>query len=157
MDKEFDMQATGYGILPMLGKTVKYIEAYINNQLKYVGIDLTKKQFLVLKTLTQKGPLPQNDLAFITDRDKASLARFINTLEKKNVVARIPSTSDKRINIVHLTKRGEKLFQETEPVFQKIVLQIQKNISETELNQVTNTLLKIKENIKNIKSSCINN
>lgn len=146
-----------YGIMPTLGKTVKLIDIYINGQLKKAGIDLTKKQLLVLKALTHKGPLPQNDLAFITERDKASLARFTDTLEKKNLVARIPSPTDKRINIVHLTKHGEKLFQNTEPIFKSLIMQVQQNISQPDLEQVASTLSKIKQNVENLKSGCTSN
>ncbi|WP_339923440.1 MarR family transcriptional regulator [uncultured Cyclobacterium sp.] len=157
MNKECNGDNTEYGILPWLGKTVKHIDIFINNNLKQAGIDLTKKQMLVLKALSMKGPLPQNDLAFITERDKASLVRFINTLEKKNLVARIPSPTDKRINMVHLTKHGEKVFQDTVPVFRKLVLQIQENIPEEELEQTARTLDKMKENIENLNSGCNSN
>ncbi len=157
MDKECAPEFEEYGILPTLGKTVKCIDIYVNNKLKEAGVSLTKKQLLVLKKLTENGPLPQNDLAFITDRDKASLARFINTLEKKNLVARIPSSTDKRINMVHLTKQGEKVFGETEPLFKSLAQQIQAGIPQAELDQVVDTLLKIKENIHSLKSSCTNN
>ncbi|WP_417590358.1 MarR family winged helix-turn-helix transcriptional regulator [Owenweeksia hongkongensis] len=157
MENECTSDIGEYGIMPTLGKTLKHVDIYINAQLKKAGIDLTKKQLLVLKALTRRGPLPQNDLAFITERDKASLARFVNTLEKKNLVARIPSPTDKRINIVHLTKQGEKLFQNTEPFFKKLVLQVQQNISESELAQAANTLSKIKQNIENLKNSCTSN
>ena len=157
MEKDCIVTFEEYGILPKLGKTLKYVDTYINNQLKVASIDLTKKQVLVLKSLGAKGPLPQNDLAFITERDKASLARFINTLEKKNLVARIPSSTDKRINMVHLTKHGETVLQNTLPVFQKLVLQIQENIPKSELLQAANTLSKIKENINTLKGRCSDN
>ncbi len=157
MEKECESNYTEYGIVPTLGKTVKCIDIYVNHQLREFGIDLTKKQLLVLKKLIENGPLPQGDLAFVTDRDKASLARFINTLEKKNLVARIPSSTDKRINIVHLTKHGEKVFNETEPLFKKLAQKIQAGIPEEELEQATRTILKIKENVESLKSSCISN
>lgn len=157
METDCTSHISEFGILPYLGKTIKCIDIYINNQLKEAGIDLTKKQILVLKSLATKGPLAQHDLAFITERDKASLARFINTLEKKNLVARIASPTDKRINIVHLTKNGEKVYQSTLPIFKKLVLGIQENISESELNQTIDTLMKIKNNIKTHKKSCTSN
>jgi len=147
----------GYGVLPYLGKTMKCIDQYINGKLKDANVDLTKKQFLVLKSLTLRGPLPQNDLAFVTERDKASLARFINTLEKKNLVARIPSTKDKRVNIIHLTTHGETTFKETEPFFKGIVIDVQKNIPEEDLEMLKNTLNKIKNNINSSETSCTNN
>lgn len=157
MENNFNKENMDFGILPYIGKTLKCIDAFINNELKIASIDLTKKQFLVLKTLTIRGPLPQHNLAFVTERDKASLARFINTLEKKNLVARIPSTTDKRINIVHLTKHGEKVYQNTLPIFKKLVLKIQENIPEADLQQTANTLSKIKKNIESLNTGCNRN
>ena len=49
--------------------------------------------------LFHDGPLPQHDLAFLTDRDKTSLTRLLSTMEKKNLVARITSSEDKRVNL----------------------------------------------------------
>ena len=153
MENDCKVYITEYGILPWLGKTIKCVDIYINHNLKEAGIDLTIKQMLVLKALSTNGPLPQNDLAFITERDKASLARFINTLEKKNLVARLPSATDKRINMVNLTKHGEKVYQSTLPIFKKLVLQVQENIPEQDLEQSAKTLSKIKDNVTYIHTT----
>ena len=62
------------------------------------GIELTKVQWLLLKRLERSDGLPQHNLAFLTNRNTASLTRLITTMEKKNLVARIPSRDDHRIN-----------------------------------------------------------
>ena len=74
--------------------------------MKENGIELTKVQLILLKKLNEMDGQPQNNLAFLTNRDKASLARLITTMEKKNLVARIPSKSDHRINNIYITKHG---------------------------------------------------
>jgi DNA-binding MarR family transcriptional regulator len=154
---DFSPDLNEYGVLPLLAKTRRCADVYINKRLQLMGVGLTLKQIVVLKSLALDGPLPQSSLAFCTDRDKASLARFVNTLEKKNLLARIPSKEDKRVNLVHLTASGEKVFNEALPVFKKIILEVQEGISQEELNQVSITLSKLRSNINSLKNSCTSN
>lgn len=70
-------------ILPWMGKTSKAIDYFLDDKLKEGGIELTKVQLVLLKKLREMDGQPQNNLAFLTNRDKASLARLITTMEKK--------------------------------------------------------------------------
>jgi DNA-binding MarR family transcriptional regulator len=110
-----------------------------------------------MKILFHEGALPQQDLAFITERDKTSLTRLVNGMEKKNLVARIPSTEDKRVNLIHLTKNGERVLNETAPVLLSIVDEVQKGISKKDQKTVIEVMKKIQENISNHIDSCSSN
>ncbi len=81
-------------ILPWMGKTSKMMGIYFKEKLKQHHIDLTREQWILLKKLNDGDGQAQNDLAIITERNKASLTRLINTMERKNYVARIPDTKD---------------------------------------------------------------
>ena len=50
---------------------------------------------------------------YATFRDKPSLTRLIDNLEKLNLVKRVASQNDRRINLIYLTKQGQKLQEET--------------------------------------------
>ncbi len=144
-------------MMPWIGKTMKHIDLYIATKLSEKGINLTRQQVLLLKILFHDGPLPQNDLAFLTDRDKTSLTRLLSTMEKKNLVARITSAEDKRVNMVHLTKHGEKVVNETMPALFEIIIHMQEGISQTEQDVVINVMKKIQENIEKHIDSCSSN
>jgi DNA-binding MarR family transcriptional regulator len=101
----------------------------------------------MLKKLKEVDGQPQHNLAFLTNRDKASLARLITTMEKKNLVARIPSKSDHRINNIYLTKRGDDILKKSIPVMQDIIDHIQKDIAQEEIDMTIKTMKKIIENI----------
>ena len=45
---------------------------------KKAGIEITKEQFIVLVKLDEQDGIMQKDLAFITERNKGSLARLIS-------------------------------------------------------------------------------
>ncbi|MCF8464646.1 MAG: MarR family transcriptional regulator [Flavobacteriales bacterium] len=144
-------------MMPWIGKTMKHIDLFIATKLSERGISLTRQQVILLKILYHDGPLPQNDLAFLTDRDKTSLTRLLSTMEKKNLVARITSPEDKRVNMVHLTKHGEKVVNETMPVLFETILHMQEGITQEEQETVIAVMKKIQENVgKHIDSCSIN-
>ncbi len=134
-------------ILPWMGKAIKAIDYFLTDKLKENGIELTKVQLILLKRLKEIDGQPQNNLAFLTNRDKASLARLITTMEKKNLVARIPSKSDHRINNIYITKHGLCIFKKAAPVLIEAIEQIQKDIPEKDINVVIETMKKIGINI----------
>ena len=140
-------------LAPWLGKTMKMIDNLIQDLFYEQNISLTKTQWVLLKKLHEKDGVAQQELAFLTGRDKTSLTRLVNTMEKKNLVARIPSKSDKRINHVFLTKNGESLFKESLPIIEKFITALQENISEEEINLTIAVIKKVQENLisKSIK------
>jgi DNA-binding MarR family transcriptional regulator len=136
-------------LLPWMGRTMKVLDYFIADKLRENGCELTKVQLIMLKKLKEIDGQPQNNLAFLTNRDKASLARLLNTMEKKNLVARIPSRSDHRMNHIYLTKHGDDMLKQATPILHDIIKQIQEGISQNEIDAVIKTMKKI---IKNINS-----
>ena len=144
-------------MMPWIGKTMKHIDHFIATKMAEHGINLTRQQVILMKILFHDGPLPQNNLAFVTDRDKTSLTRLLSTMEKKNLVARITSTEDKRVNVVHLTKNGEKVLNETAPTLLEVIMHMQEGIDEDDQKTVISVMQKIQENINKHIDSCSSN
>ena len=134
-------------ILPWLGRTMKMIDYFIADKMKANKMHLSKQQWIVLKVLFNEDGKPQNDLAFITNRDKGSLARLLNTMESKNLVARIPSKKDRRINEIYLTKHGEQVLVESFPVFEEIINELEQGLNDTQIKTVVDVLKKVQNNI----------
>lgn len=135
-------------LAPWLGKTMKMIDNHIQDIFYEKKICLTKNQFIVLKRLKCKDGLPQQELAFLTGRDKTSLTRLINTMEKKSLVTRVSSKLDRRINNIYLTKKGELLLEETLPIMKNFADSLEENISEEEIVQTINIIKRVQENLK---------
>ncbi|MFD2941879.1 MarR family winged helix-turn-helix transcriptional regulator [Flavobacterium notoginsengisoli] len=72
------------------------------------GITLQLEQLPLLMILNHKS-LSQRELSDKTMRDKSSILRSINALEKKNLVEVVKDKRDKRKNIVSLTNEGMNL------------------------------------------------
>lgn len=126
------------------------LNMYISDVFYKNNIHLTKQQWIVLKILDEdNNGIIQNDLACITERNKASLTRLINIMEKNNLVSRIPSKTDSRKNLIQITPEGNELFLKTKPIFFKSLEIIQNGISEKEMTDLISTLSKIQQNLQN--------
>lgn len=133
-------------IAPWLGKTVKIVDYYLQEALHREGLDLSKEQMIVLKKLHDKNGMNQNELAFLTLRDKSSLTRLLSKMERKNYILRKQSKEDKRINEVFLTECGREIFKRTRPVVQSVMATMEKNLSDREIDQVIGVLRKVQFN-----------
>ncbi|UXP31915.1 MarR family transcriptional regulator [Reichenbachiella agarivorans] len=134
-------------ILSLMGKTMKALHYFIGDSFHSYGIELTRAQFVLLKVLSTHEGIVQNDLAFITNRDKTSLARLLSTMEKKELLRRESSETDKRTNLVHITSKGEEALKMAHPIIKDALKVIQSNISEQELTTTIEVLKKIRKNI----------
>ena len=142
MEKEFEKS-----LGPWFEITMKLIDHAIEDMLFEHNINLSKLQFVVLKRVKQNEGIKQNDLAFIANKNKSTLTRLINSLEKKNYIARIPSKEDKRVNKLFLTTQGRKVIEEAKPLFMKFAKNLEKGLSDTEIKQTIELLKKIQVNV----------
>lgn len=147
MTKKFDIEET---LIPHIGKAFKHLGILMKEQAKERGVNMTREQFILLKMLHNKDGVPQSELAFITENNKSSITRLINTMEKKNLVARIPSTEDGRVNHIYLTKKGRAVFIETLPMILEMKQEIERDISKEDMQTAINVLQKVLKNIKNL-------
>ncbi|MFD1293911.1 MarR family winged helix-turn-helix transcriptional regulator [Lutibacter holmesii] len=137
-------------LAPWIGRTSKMLNGYISDVLNSNNISITKQQWIILKILNENPEgIIQNKLAFITERNKASLTRLINGMEKKNLVARIQSKLDSRKNIVYSTEKGTELFLKTKPLMLNSIQKIQEGITDDEMTSFRNIINKIQQNLTN--------
>lgn len=137
-------------IMPHLGRVFKMTGIYMAEKFAQLKIDLTREQFILLLRLHQKDGQNQNELAIITERNKASLTRLINTLEGKNLVARILSKEDKRVNRIYLTTNGRKIFKTTNPALKEMIVEVQKGLTKKEIEVTIKVMNKVISNIKEL-------
>ncbi len=130
-------------IAPWLGITIKIVDYHLQEALSNSGLDLTKEQMIVLKKLHDQDGLNQNELAFLTLRNKSSLTRLLSKMENKKYITRKQCTKDKRINKVYITPLGKEIFKKTIPVIKYMMNTVEQNISIKEKEQFINTLQKI--------------
>lgn len=138
---------------PWLGKTSKIADYYLHELLLEQGLDLSKEQMITLKKLHDEDGLNQNELAFLTFRDKSSLTRLLSKMEMKNYIKRKQSKEDKRINQVFLTDEGRAAFKQSKQAIKKFIATMEQNITEEEKKQIIRILKKVQSNFTQEKAA----
>jgi MarR family transcriptional regulator, organic hydroperoxide resistance regulator len=86
-----------------------------------MNYDLTFEQILVLQILEEEDGLMLGVLAEKADRERTTISRMVDGLEKRNLAIRISDKTDKRQKLVYLTKLGKKRNAEMAPLIEKFI------------------------------------
>lgn len=79
---------------------------YLSTIFQRNGYDITPEQFLVLDTLWDDGVQSQQEIADKIKKDKNSVTKLIDALEKKDYVKRTTFKQDRRLNLINITESG---------------------------------------------------
>ena len=123
--------------------TERFVQNVFNS-----GLDISMDQWMILGPIWQLESPSQKELGEICFRDKPSITRIIDSLEKKSLVVRVPDQIDHRIKRVVLTKAGKQLFYDVLPIMEKTREEVRGNIPEEEIQIFKNVLSKIIKNLK---------
>ena len=137
---------------------IKKIAVYINivncSLIKYFakeltrnGINLTPEQYLVMDILWDAEVMSQQAIADIIQKDKNSVTKFIDSLEKKGLVYRQVNKTDRRVNNIVVSEEGMRLKAKTTEVAIGMMRNVLKNIKEEDLMALDKVMNQIKENI----------
>lgn len=133
---------------PWMGRTMKIVDYHMHEAFHNAGLDLTKEQMVVLKKLHEQDGLNQNELAYLTYRDKSSLARLLSKMERKKYIKREQGAQDKRVNQVFLTEVGKAIYIQTRPVIKQLIDKMERNISFEEKERMITLLQKVQVNFE---------
>jgi DNA-binding MarR family transcriptional regulator len=95
------------------GKASTAIARNLQKKFGAAGLKITIEQWSVLYHLWKEDGKSQQELCIATFRDKPSITRLVDNLEKQQLVKRVPAENDRRINLIFLTKQAQKLQEET--------------------------------------------
>ena len=95
------------------GKASIAIARRLQKNFKNNSIDITIEQWSVLYHLWKVDGMSQQELCQATFRDKPSITRLVDNLEKQKIVKRMADKTDRRKNKIFLTAEGKSLQQKT--------------------------------------------
>src|ERR1700712_75751 len=95
------------------GKASTAIARRLQKKFNQSGLNLTIEQWSVLYHLWKEDGISQQELCNSTFRDKPSITRLLDNLEKLKLVKRVPSKDDRRMNLIYLTKEAFSLQEKT--------------------------------------------
>lgn len=113
------------------------------------GFDISLDQWMVLGPIWQRGDASHKELGELCLKDKTSITRIINALEKKSLVVRVQDQIDQRIKRVVLTNAGKQLFYDVLPVMEKTRKEVNKGIPDKEIENIKDILSRIMYNLEN--------
>ena len=91
------------------GKASTAIARRLQKNFKQEGLDITIEQWSVLYHLWKQDGISQQELCIATFRDKPSITRLLDNLEKLDLVKRVSSKDDRRRNMIYLTEMAKGL------------------------------------------------
>src|SRR5258708_14119031 len=95
------------------GKASIAIARNLQKKFNSAGLKITIEQWSVLYHLWKEDGKSQQELCTATFRDKPSITRLVDNLEKLQLVKRVASDDDRRINLIYLTRQAQRLQEET--------------------------------------------
>ena len=131
------------------GMATTAVARRLQKNFRNAGLEITIEQWSVLYHLWKEDGLSQLELGNRTFRDKASTTRLIDNLEKQELVTRVASKDDRRINLVYLTDTAKPLQQITSELANKTMNESLQNISKEEIEVVKNVLQRVYDNLMN--------
>ncbi|MEM7028030.1 MAG: MarR family winged helix-turn-helix transcriptional regulator [Chloroflexota bacterium] len=111
------------------------------------GYDITPEEWVILNRLWQKEGRSQNELAETTIKDKTTVTRFLNRMEKKGLVVRQNSSEDARVKHVYLTAYGKELETVLIPIAEALLSAGVANIDKGDVDKAFTVLKKIEQNL----------
>ena len=119
---------------------------FVRNSHKF-GLDISLDQWLVLGPIWKNEGIAQKDIAEYCGKDKTSVTKIINTLEKKNLVVRVADQIDHRVKRVVLSNKGKELFLNALPVMEETRDELRSGISDKEIESLITVLTKVYRNL----------
>lgn len=117
---------------------------------------LTEQQWRILRVVWTHDKVKSVDLSSQTLLAAASLVGIIDRLEKKGLVSRVRSTSDRRAVYIIATAKSRELEATVSPQVAEIQSKVYSTISEKEWIAMEKTLLKISNSLELNQSDSMN-
>lgn len=130
------------------GKVSSAINRRMNRDLHSEGLDITPEQWSVLMYLWQQDGVNQREIADATYKDKPSITRLIDNLEKQGLLFRKQDNVDRRTNKIFLTKEGKELHDRARATTLKTMHSALAGLTKEEIEQAQRLLRTIFKNMQ---------
>ncbi|MEF9875562.1 MAG: MarR family transcriptional regulator [Gordonibacter sp.] len=112
--------------------------------------DITPGQWNLINQLDRTGGLSQKELAQITKKEQATITRYLDTLERKDLVVRTRHKTDRRSHVVNITDKARELIETVTPLTVDTANRLIEGIGQADINQFVATLDALKQNAQAI-------
>ena len=131
----------------VMGRAARSMGMRLNHNFTQAGHNVTCEQWGVLVNLWRRNGQSQQELAGTTCKDKTSMTRLIDGLEKRNLVVRTPDKVDRRQKLIYLTSKGKEFQQELLHIVEKTLNEAQQAIHSKDMDICKKVLCRVYENL----------
>ncbi len=124
------------------------LKQFMAAMLRQRNIDLTPEQFLLIDLLWNQGAMSQQQLADLMQKDKNSVTKLVDAIERKGLVVRKQNPKDRRSNTVVLTDKALGMKNNAKVVGVSLLDQMLEGIDESELLAFLDTMRKLSQNME---------
>ncbi|MDB5193369.1 MAG: transcriptional regulator, MarR family [Segetibacter sp.] len=132
----------------MTGLASTAVARRLQKNFKQAQIEITIEQWSVLYHLWKEDGLSQQELCNRSFRDKPSITRLVDNLEKLSLVKRVASKDDRRINLIYLTETAEALQDVTMEMANQTLNEALEGVSKEYVEMCKAVLKTVYENLK---------
>jgi DNA-binding MarR family transcriptional regulator len=129
------------------GKASTAIARRLQRNFKEANIDITIEQWSVLYHLWKEDGQSQQQLCAATFRDKPSITRLVDNLEKSKLVKRVASKNDRRSNLIFLTNDAKSLEHATMEVANRTLNESLEGVSNEQIETAKIVLQMVYDNL----------
>lgn len=133
----------------LTGRTPQAFNLSLNKNFRENNVDLTREQWSILALLWEEDGKSQQFLADKSYRDRPSVTRLIDNLERMKLVERHADPNDRRSKLIFLTTKGKNMEEKVKKVVEKTVDQAIQNIDISEIEFMKTIFDKIYNNLEN--------
>jgi DNA-binding MarR family transcriptional regulator len=130
------------------GKASTALARRLQKNFKSVGFEITVEQWSVLYHLWKTDGLNQQELCNATFRDKPSITRLVDNLEKQQLVTRQASKNDRRMNLILLTPEGKELEERCIEIANTTLLEALQGVTNGQIEIAKEVLQIVYDNLK---------
>jgi DNA-binding MarR family transcriptional regulator len=130
------------------GKASTALARRLQKNFKQNGVDITIEQWSVLYHLWKQDGLSQQELCNATFRDKPSITRLVDNLEKLKLVKRVSSKEDRRMNLIYLTETAKRMQDPTMDLANQTLNEALVNVQQADIELCKSVLQQVYDNLK---------
>ena len=119
----------------------------LNRELAAAKLELTREQYVVLNNLWRKDSVSQQSIADTLGKDKYSITKLIDGLEKRKLVKRVESPNDKRVKLIKVMPKANEIRPQVIKVVETTIRKATLDIPGQDLELTKATLRKIIMNV----------
>jgi DNA-binding MarR family transcriptional regulator len=131
-------------------KTGRLIENRLRYNFESENISITPQQWSVLTYLWNEDGIAQQKIANVFSKDKASMTRLLNNMEKNGFIIREQAKKDKRSKNIILTELSKELKEKSIKVAQETLAEIIDGVDSRNLKTSKQVLKEICTNIERL-------